>query len=467
MRIEFKGAARTVTGSKHLITLYNGKKILLDCGLFQGKDAQENGSNENLGFDAATVDYCILSHAHIDHSGAIPYLVKKGFKGKIYCTEATQDLCGIMLVDSAHIQESDVSYLNRRREQKGLSLIEPLYTIEDAQKSLEQFKGVKYEQWIKIDEDIELCFTLVGHILGAGAINLKIKDNGKVHKVCYTGDIGRQEHKIIKNPKPFPQADYIITESTYGDRLHEDLSHSEDKLHQVVYETCVNKKGKLIIPAFSLGRTQEIVHALDRLETNGRLPKINVYVDSPLSTNATEIMKNHPECYNQKVLDYMKVDSDPFGFNRLKYIRDVSESKLLNESKEPCIIISASGMMEAGRILHHLRNNIGDPKNTVLVVGYCSPYTLGHKIARGDKKIKLFGEEIEIKADIQVMDEYSAHGDYKEMIEFLKCQDPKKVKELYLVHGQFEVQIKYRERLEKEGFERVRIPSMNSEYLIN
>lgn len=467
MRIEFKGAARTVTGSKHLITLYNGKKILLDCGLFQGKDAVEMNNNKNLGFDPTTVDICILSHAHIDHSGAIPYLVKKGFKGKIYCTNATEDLCGIMLIDSAHIQESDVAYLNRRREQKGLDLIEPLYTIEDAEKSLLQFKGVEYEKWIKIDDDVELCFTVVGHILGAGAVNLKIKDNGQVHKLCYTGDIGRQNHKIIKNPKPFPQADYIITESTYGDRLHEDISHSEDRLFQIVYKTCVTKKGKLIIPAFSLGRTQEIVHALDRLETNGKLPPINVYVDSPLSTNATEIMKNHPECYNKKVLDYMKVDSDPFGFNRLKYIRDVNESKLLNEIKEPCIIISASGMMEAGRILHHLRNNIGDEKNTILVVGYCSPYTLGHKIARGDKIIKLFGEEIEVKADVQVMDEYSAHGDYEEMIEYLSCQDSGKVKELYLVHGEYEVQMNYREKLEKAGFRNIRIPDLNSEYLID
>lgn len=467
MRIEFKGAARTVTGSKHLITLYNGKKILLDCGLFQGRAAAEHDNNKTLGFDASSVDYCILSHAHIDHSGAIPFLVKEGFKGRIFCTHATKDLCDIMLVDSAHIQESDIAYTNRRRKQKGLSLIEPLYTIEDAKKALEHFKGVEYEKWIKIDDELELCFTLVGHILGAGAVNLKIKENGKTHKLCYTGDIGRQNHKIIKNPKPFPQADYIITESTYGDRLHEDLSHSEDKLYEVVNETCVVKKGKLIIPAFSLGRTQEIVHALDRLETAGRLPRINVYVDSPLSTNATEIMRAHPECYNEKVLEYMKIDSDPFGFNRLKYIRDVNESKLLNASKEPCIIISASGMMEAGRIIHHLINNIGNKKNTILIVGYCSPYTLGHRIARGDKKIKLFGEEIEVNADIQIMDEYSAHGDYNEMIEYLKCQDPKKVKELYLVHGQFETQVKYRERLENVGFERVRIPSLNSEYLID
>lgn len=467
MKIEFKGAARTVTGSKHLITLYNGKKVLLDCGLFQGHDAAENNNNKNLGFDPSTVDYCILSHAHIDHSGAIPYLVKKGFKGKIYCTHATLDLCEIMLVDSAHIQESDVRYINRRREQKGQDLIEPLYTIEEALQSLKQFEGVAYEKWIKIDDDIELCFTIVGHILGAGAVNLKIKENGNINKLCYTGDIGRPNHKIIKSPKPFPQADYIITESTYGDRLHKDLSHSEGKLLEIVYETCVTKRGKLIIPAFSLGRTQEIVHALDRLETNGMLPKVNVYVDSPLSTNATEIMRNHPECYNEKVLKYMKVDADPFGFNRLKYIRDVEQSKLLNEIKEPCIIISASGMMEAGRILHHLKNNITDSKNTILVVGYCSPSTLGNKIARGDKEVKIYGIEYPVKADVRTMDEYSAHGDYKEMIQYLSCQDPMKVKEMYLVHGEYDVQVNYREKLMEAGFSNIRIPDLNSEYLID
>lgn len=467
MRIEFKGAARTVTGSKHIITLYNGKKLLLDCGLFQGRDAAEMNNNKDLGFDASTIDYCILSHAHIDHSGAIPLLVKKGFKGKIYCTTATLDLCAIMLVDSAHIQESDVKYINRSREQKGLELIEPLYTIEDAEKSLLQFVGVDFDEWIKIDNDISFCFTIVGHILGAGAINMKIKENGNIHKICYTGDIGRQNHKIIKNPLPFPQADYIITESTYGDRLHKNVLKSEEKLLEIVYETCVTKGGKLIIPAFSLGRTQEIVFALDQLEHNGKLPKINVYVDSPLSTNATEIMKNHPEAYNQKVLNYMKVDADPFGFDRLRYIKDVNESKLLNEIKEPCIIISASGMMEAGRILHHLKNNITNKKNSILVIGYCSPNTLGHRIARGDKMVKIYGEEYPVNADIHIMDEYSAHGDYEEMINYLSCQDPMKVKELYLVHGEYDVQVNYREKLAEAGFTNIRIPNLNSEYLID
>lgn len=466
MRIEFKGGARTVTGSKHLITLRSGKKFLLDCGLFQGKDAVDYNYNKNLGFDASKVDFLILSHAHIDHSGAIPYLVKKGFKGKIYCTAATKDLCEIMLVDSAHIQEADVRYVNKARAQKELELIEPLYTIEDALESLKYFTPVNYNNWIKVDDDVELCFTVVGHILGAAAVNLKVNEDGYVNRVCYTGDIGRTEHKIIKSPEPYHEADYIITESTYGNRVHENSINTEKKLLSIVHDTCVVKKGKLIIPAFSLGRTQEIVYALDQLETNGQLPKINVYVDSPLSTNATEIIKNHPESYNQKILNYMKIDSDPFGFNRLTYIRDAEESKLLNKLDEPCIIISASGMMEAGRIMHHLKNNISDERNTILVVGYCSPQTLGHRIARGDKKVKIFGIEYDVKATVESIDEYSAHGDYNEMIHYLTQHNPKNVKELFLVHGNYEVQVEYREKLEKVGFENVRIPDLNSEYLI-
>ncbi len=316
MRIQFKGAAQTVTGSKHILTTKNGKSILLDCGLFQGREALNTNHNKDLGFNPEDIDYCVLSHAHIDHSGAIPYLVKKGFKGTIYCTEATKDLCEIMLVDSAHIQESDAAYRNKRRSSDKEPRV-PLYTIEDAKKALNQFKGISYNKWINIDEEIELCFTVIGHILGAGAINLKIKENGKTHKVCYTGDIGRQKHRIIKNPIPFPQADYIIAESTYGNRLHESLENTEEKLLKIVIETCVEKKGKLIIPAFSLGRTQELVYALDKLESSKKLPNINVYVDSPLSTNATQILKNHPECYNDDVIKYMQKDDDPFGFNRL------------------------------------------------------------------------------------------------------------------------------------------------------
>ncbi|MDT8413699.1 MAG: MBL fold metallo-hydrolase [Vicingaceae bacterium] len=467
MKIEFKGAARTVTGSKHLITTRNGKKILLDCGLFQGEDAKRKNYNKDLGFEASEIDYCILSHAHIDHSGAIPYLVKKGFKGKIYCTLATLDLCQIMLVDSAHIQESDVKYINRARIQKELEPIEPLYTIADAQIALQQFVGKNYDDWFKIDEEIEVCFTIVGHILGAAAVNLKIKEEGIINTLCYTGDIGRKQHHIIKSPKPFPPADYIICESTYGNRLHESTLKTINKLLNIVYYTCVEKKGKLIIPAFSLGRTQEIIYALDQLETAGKLPKIPVYVDSPLSTNATQILINHPEAYNEELREYMKKDPNPFGFNGLLYIRDVEASKAINNSEEPCIIISASGMMEAGRVVHHLKNNLGNKKNTVLIVGYCAPFTLGNRLMQGTKKVKIYGEEIDVQAEIEVMTEYSAHGDYEEMIDFLSCQHPATVKEMFLVHGTYEVQQEFREKLMEKGYRNIRIPDENSEYLID
>lgn len=465
MKFQFKGAARTVTGSKHIISTRNGLNVLLDCGLFQGREAMNTNSNRDLGFNPEEIDICILSHAHIDHSGAIPYLVKRGFKGKIYCTEATKDLCQIMLVDSAHIQESDAAYRNKKRSIEKEKIV-PLYTIEEANYALNQFVSSPYDKWIKIDEDVDLCFTVVGHILGAAAINLKIKENGVTHKVCYTGDIGRQNHRIIKSPEPFPEADFIIAESTYGDRLHEDIESSEETLLGIVKDTCVIKKGKLIIPAFSLGRTQELVYALDRLETEGKLPRINVYVDSPLSTNATEIVKNHPECFNDNVIKYMQKDSNPFGFDRLKYIKKLEESKLLNSLPEPCIIISASGMMEAGRILHHLKNNIEDKRNTILIVGYCEPSTLGGRFIRGEKNIRIFGQNYNVKAEVKIMHEYSAHGDYEEMMKYLSCQDPLKVKEFFLVHGDFETQILYREKLNQFGFKNVRIPSKNSEYLV-
>jgi metallo-beta-lactamase family protein len=466
MEFEFKGAAQTVTGSKHIITTRNGKKILLDCGLFQGKDALNSNHNKELGFKPEEIDYCILSHAHIDHSGAIPYLIKRGYKGLIYCTEATKDLCEIMLVDSAHIQESDAEYKNKKRTSSNREEVKPLYTIEDAKYSLTKFKGLPYGNWIKIDDEIELYFTVIGHILGAAATNLKIKENGIVNKVCYTGDIGRPNHRIIKQPKPFPQADYIITEATYGNRLHDNLEDAENRLLNIVTKTCVEKKGKLIIPAFSLGRTQEIVYALDQLETAGKLPNINVYVDSPLSTNATEIVRSHPECFNQDVKKYMQYDSDPFGFNRLHYIKKLEQSKLLNSLPDPCIIISASGMMEAGRILHHLKNNIEDKRNTLLIVGYCEPSTLGGRILKGNKTIKIFGEQYNVNADIEVMEEYSAHGDYQEMISYLSCQDPTKVKEMFLVHGNYEVQQEYRDKLIDEGYKNIRIPSISSKYQV-
>jgi metallo-beta-lactamase family protein len=464
MKLSFHGAARTVTGSKHLLTLKQGKRILLDCGMFQGMGLETDELNRHFGFDPATVDYLVLSHAHIDHSGLIPVLVKQGFSGKIYCTPATFDLCCIMLEDSAHIQESDARFINERRKRQGKPPLKPLYTLPDVTVALRQFEPVPYGEWISIEDSIKLLFTDAGHILGSAVVNLRIEEDFHTKSICYTGDLGRAQPQIIRPAEPFPQCEYLITESTYGDRKHADRSESLDQLLRIVIETCVMKKGKLIIPAFSVGRTQEIVYALDRLEHEGRLPRIPVFVDSPLSTNATEIMRNNPDCFNDEIRSYMERDPDPFGFNKLTYIREAQESKQLNHLKEPCIIISASGMAEAGRIKHHLANNIGSEDNTVMIVGHCESGSLGAKLAEGEKEVRIFGEMHSVRAHVEVLGSFSAHGDVDEMIDILKCQNPTKVKKVFLVHGDYDVQLRYMIRLQREGFRHVEIPEKGSSF---
>lgn len=461
MKIQFCGAARTVTGSKHLLFPNDGKKILLDCGFFQGRGADTDGMNRTFIFEPSKINYLILSHAHIDHSGNIPNLVKQGFRGPIICTPATADLCKIMLMDSAHIQESDVKFINKRRMKQGLELLKPIYSVKDVEACFPLFISVPYNTVYEVYENLKVTFTDSGHILGSAGVSVQIKENGKTIKLFFSGDIGRYNGSILKDPQPFPQADYIITESTYGDRLHSDATYSEQQLFDVVYNTCITKKGKLIIPAFSLGRTQELVYALDQMEHKKMLPRINVYVDSPLSVNATAIMRNHPECFNKDIIDYMKTDSNPFGFDNLIYVQDVIESKKLNDMPEPCIIISASGMADAGRIKHHIANNVSNPNNTILLVGYAEPNSLGGKLRAGNKVVKIFGVEHDVNADVIVIDSYSAHGDYKEMIKYLGCQDKEKVKQLFLVHGEYEVQLNYKEKLLDAGFRHITIPAQN------
>jgi len=466
VKIHFKGAARTVTGSKHLVELESGKRILLDCGMFQGRESLGGKENRDFGFDPTSVDMVILSHAHIDHSGLLPRLAKDGFKGPIYTTSATKSLCEIMLADSAHIQSSDFAW----KQKKNIPMDEedePLYDAGDVAATLTLFQTFEYDKWIKIDKEVELLFTYVGHIIGSACINLKLYERGRVQRLTYTGDIGRPAHRIIRSWENFPQADYIITESTYGDRLHPDEADTKEALFQIVHQTCVENRGKLIIPAFSVGRTQEVIYALDQLESAGKLPNIKVFVDSPLSTNATEIIARYPDNYNQQILDYMKRDSNPFGFDNLLYIRDVQYSKMLNTSEEPCIIISASGMAEAGRIVHHIKNNISDERNTILLVGYCEPSSLGGRLRSGAKKVRIHGGEYKVKARVEALDSYSAHGDYEEMADFLSCQNPSLVKGIYLVHGRYESQLIYREYLQKRGFTNVEIPADDSEISLN
>jgi len=463
MKIAFHGAARTVTGSKHLITLKNNTQILLDCGLFQGMGHVTDKLNDYFGFDPKKITYLVLSHAHIDHCGLLPKLVADGFEGKIFCTPATMDLSRILMMDSAKIQMQDAEFSNRHLRE-GEEMEEALYIDEDVTKTLSQMKIVAYEEDFKIDEQISLKFTDAGHILGSAAVHLTITEDGKTQKITFSGDVGRYGDLLLKSPQQFDQADYILMESTYGDSLHKDLDPIEDMLFEIINHTCKVKKGKVIIPAFAVGRTQELLFALNGLELKGKLPDVPYYVDSPLSSKATEILRNHPEVYNNGVKQVLKVDHDIFGFKGLRFIESVEESKKLNEDPRPCVIISASGMADAGRVKHHIRNNIGNQKNTILMVGYCEPNSLGGQLIAGKKVVEIFRDEYEVKAEIQSIKSMSAHGDYEDLLQFLSCQDPAKVKQLFLVHGEYDVQQNFATRLKDHGFKHVAIPEYHQEF---
>lgn len=462
MKIRFYGAAQRVTGSKHLITTDRGTNVLLDCGMFQGINTSE--LNLSFGFDPKEVDYLLLSHAHIDHSGLIPRLVNKGFTGQIYCTAATMDLCKIMLLDSARIQERDLDRVNKRRRNRGDEELESLYTEEDVFQAMSMFVPVKLNQPFYLEENLRIEYFNAGHILGSAGILLTFESTQHTKKLFFTADIGRKGDRILDSPAPFPQADYIICESTYGDRLHEPDIDAHSRLLEIVHKTCVQKRGKLIIPAFAVDRTQELVFILDQLESEGKLPRIPVYVDSPLAVEATRIMSRHREDFNADILEYIERDGDAFGFKNLTYITEVEQSKALNFKAEPCIIISASGMAEAGRVKHHIANNVEDRKNTVLIVGYCSPNSLGAQLKGGQSTVRIFGEEKLVRADVEVMDSFSAHADYVEMQEYLSCQDPSKVKNLFLVHGEIRTQEAFREKLLAQGFRQVSIPAQGDAY---
>jgi metallo-beta-lactamase family protein len=465
MKIKFLGAAREVTGSKHLITTDAGKNILLDCGMYQGKGLETDSMNRKLGFDPSEIDYLILSHAHIDHSGLIPYMFKLGFRGSIVCTNATRDLCAVMLADSAHIQELDVKWFNKKRAKNRQSPVEPIYSIFDAEDCMKLFIGIGYNRRFNIDSQINVKFTHSGHMLGSAVVNLEITENQQIKRIAFTGDIGRTKNRILMPPAPFSDCDYLIAESTYGDRLHSNEKESTEELLQIVNRTCVQNKGKLIIPAFSVGRTQEIVFVLNDLHNKGLLPRIKVFVDSPLSVNATEVFRLHAECMNETVRDVMKYDENPFGFQSLQMIKNVEESKALNELQEPCIIISASGMAEAGRVKHHIANNISNWRNTILLVGYCSPTSLGARIQEpGLRVISIFGETHEVNAHIANIDAFSGHGDYNEMIDFLDCVDKDLLRKVFLVHGEYEVQKAYKQRMIDRGFRNIEIPALGQEF---
>ena len=466
MRIKFCGAAQTVTGSSHLLTLNNGYTILLDCGLYQGVEDKFEDFNLNWNFKPSEIDCVILSHAHIDHSGRLPQLVKDGFTGPIYSTGATCDLCAIMLMDSAYIQMRDAEFVNKRKDERNNGKLQrPLYTPKDVAPCMNAFTTFGYNKWKQIADGVELQFRDSGHILGSASVTLRIKKNEyKTVSFGFTGDIGRPERPILRDPVPMPQCDYLICESTYGGRSHENHPDEKVKLLRIIRETCIEKGGKLLIPAFSVGRTQEIVYLLDQLENEGKLPRIPVYVDSPLAINATDIFQWHPECFDDEILEYMITDSNPFGFKDLQYIRPVARSKKLNESNEPCIIISASGMITAGRIKHHVLNNIENPKTTILIVGYAPPHTIGGQLRAGADRVKIFGALKKVNATIEVMDSFSAHGDQAEMLDYLDNQNRKKLKQIFLVHGDYQRQKMFKKGLKEAGFGKIAIPRLKDEY---
>jgi len=458
MKIAFHGAARTVTGSKHLLTLKNGKKYLLDCGMFQGMGDKTDELNRDFGFIPAEIDYLILSHAHVDHCGLIPKLVKEGFAGKIFATDATKDLSAILMADSAGIQENDIKFENKTRAVQGRPYLQPLYGMEDAVKALDYFVIVNYGQWHRIDENVQFMYLDAGHIIGSTTVHLKINENGKETHLTFSGDVGRYRDVILKSPDVFPQADYILIESTYGNKLHDEVTGTGDALLQWITKTCLQKKGKLIIPAFSVGRTQEILFELNQLENENRLPPVKYFVDSPLSFEATNVIKSYPQYFNKRIQKILESDKDPFDFNGLHFIRSVEESKSLNYLNEPCVIISASGMADAGRVKHHISNNIENSRNSILLSGYCEPNSLGGRLKLHPKEVGIFGQIHEVHAEIGEIKSMSAHGDYNDLSQWLACQDPKQVKKLFLVHGDYDVQLEFKNRLMGKGFTDVEIP---------
>ncbi len=433
MKITFCGAAGTTTGSQHLLEV-NGARVLLDCGLYQGRRDESADRNRNFLFDPASLDAVVLSHAHIDHSGNLPNLTKNGFTGNIFSTFATRDLCQIMLLDSARIQTQDMKWLNKRRSKRGEPQIEPIYSEHDAESCMRQFVNIGYDRPIPIASGISLTFIDAGHILGSAQVILDIEENGETKRLLFSGDVGRGDNTLLRDPSVAEDVDYLIMESTYGNREHE-LPAQANHLLKDILNRALEKGGKIIIPSFAVERTQQLIYVLHELTEAGEIPEVPIFVDSPLAVNATEIFRIHPECFNQEVFDFLFEKRNPFGFENLSMVRKVSQSKALNDVKEPAIIISASGMCEAGRILHHLRNSIEDPKNTILFVGYCAENTLGWKLRNKWDKVNILGDSFKVNADVEILDSFSGHADQSELLEYFDAMGGTKER-VFLVHGE-------------------------------
>ena len=433
MKLTFWGAAQTVTGSMHQLEA-DGRSYLLDCGMYQGHRKEAEQRNRHFPFPAPSIDAVILSHAHIDHSGNLPLLVKNGFGGPIYTTPATVDLAHAMLLDTAHIQESDVAFLNKWRARRGEEILEPLYTAEDAQRTLPLFQPVPYYTPKQLSANLSYQCYDAGHILGSSTILFHSQENGREVRLLFSGDLGRKSMLIIRDPDPPPPADYLIMESTYGGRSHEELESAKDKLAGVIKSTAA-RGGKVIVPAFAVGRVQQLVLLLHELTNEGRVPNIPIFVDSPLAVDVTAVFRKHPEVFDEETRKYLTDGDDPFGFKRLTYIREANESKKLNDLHGPCVIISPSGMCEAGRILHHLRNNLEDPRCTVLITGYQADNTLGRRLLDKAPEVKVFGEPMRVRASVESLQALSAHADQAELLEWMKPLAGT-VKKVFLVHGE-------------------------------
>lgn len=455
MTLTAYGAARNVTGTKHLLDV-DGHRILLDCGLFQGHRAESERRNRRLPFDPSSIDAVLLTHAHVDHSGSLPTLVKGGFEGRVFATHATADLCDIMLRDTAYVQNHDLRYLNKRRRRRGELPLEPIYTEADVEETLERFESVDYDVRVGVNRSLAVTFREAGHILGSSVLEIDARESGRTMRIVFTGDLGRSDVPILRDPYRVTRADVLIIESTYGGRTHNPMADVRDALAEFI-SSVARKKGKVIIPSFALGRTQRIVYELHALTKEGLIPPMPIYVDSPLAVSATEVFKRHPECFDDEMNALLERNDDPLGFSRVQYVRKVEESKKLNRMHGPMVIISASGMCEAGRVLHHLKNNISSRRNGVLIVGYQAENTLGRRIAEGEKRVKIFGDLYRVRARVRVFDEYSAHADSDELLEFARAIRRVPARTI-VVHGNEEQSLALGRRLTEEGFRNVTVP---------
>ncbi len=455
MKITFFGAVREVTGSMHLISV-NGSQVLLDCGLCQGKRKEAFERNRNLPFDAASIDACVLSHAHIDHSGNLPTLVNRGFSGKIFATPATTDLCDIMLRDSVHLQLKDVEYVNKKRAKQGKNLFEPLALPQDVDRTMKLFESLPYQTGREVVPGLKITFHDAGHILGSAVTTIDFDENGKTSRLLFTGDLGRKDMPIIKDPVVVHDVDYLITESTYGSRSHPPRKDVSGALKKLVLEVA-RRRSRLLIPAFSVGRTQQVVYFLRELYEAGEIPQIPVYVDSPLSSRATDVYEKHQECYDAEALKVVLEGDEPFTFRGLTYITDVQDSMALNDAKGPLMIISASGMCEGGRILHHLKNSIEDERNIILFVGYQAENTLGRRIVEHREPIRIFSDGYTLRAKVYSMNALSAHADRNELLDYFR-EMKSNVRRAFVVHGEMNEAQPFSQALRQLDISDVHIP---------